>query len=602
VIYGGKASRFDETTGQTQDISPQIIRGKKYRFNRTAPIMFSPTDPHTLYLAANILLKTTDGGHSWQEMSPDLTREIPGVPPSLGTFANQDPARLTHRGVIYALAPSPKDGNLIWAGTDDGLLWVTRDAGKNWANITPPELTPWSKVAQLDASHFDTATAYAAVNRFRLDDLHPYIYRTHDAGKTWQKITEGLPDNAVVNVVREDPERKGLLFAGTERAIWVSFDDGDHWQSLQLNLPATSMRDLVIHGDDIVVGTHGRSFWILDDITPLRQVSAKTSAEPAFLFRPAVTYRIRRNINTDTPLPPEVPAGENPPDGAILDYFLGDGAGPAKLEILDSAGKVVRVFSSTDQPAMTMEALDKTLPVPTYWVRSPQADIPSAQAGMHRFVWDLRVAPPYAVNHEYPISAIAHKTPRYPLGAAVVPGKYTVRLTAGGHSAEQSLEIRLDPRVTATAAALAEQFELESAICEAMNTTGTTLDAVRSIRLQARKLAEKPLQPGHLNAMRELTGTDRRLEYLEGSAVPNGPQVKKESLVLLSADLGTLLAAVDTADSVPTEAEHQTFTELHKRLDGIMKFWNDSLTYTIPAVNEQLRKSEQPPIVVPVAP
>jgi photosystem II stability/assembly factor-like uncharacterized protein len=258
LIYGGKTTRFNRITGQTQDVSPVVIRTGKYRFNRTAPLIFSPVDPNTLYLGSNVLFKTTNGGNRWDIISPDLTREDPGVPPSLGVFVESDPAKGKHRGVIYSLAPSPKDGKLIWAGTDDGLVWITHDAGKTWSNVTPPELTPWSKVAQLDASHFDADTVYAAVNRFRLDDLQPYIYRTHDGGKTWKKIVAGLP-NDPVNTVREDAVRKGLLFAGTERTVYVSFDDGDHWQSLRLNLPASSIRDLVVHNDDLVVGTHGRS-------------------------------------------------------------------------------------------------------------------------------------------------------------------------------------------------------------------------------------------------------------------------------------------------------------------------------------------------------
>src|SRR5437868_11163356 len=384
LIYGGKATRFDRTTGQTQDVSPIVLRTGKYRFNRTAPLIFSPTDPHILYLGSNVLFKTTDGGNSWQIMSPVLTRQDPGVPPNLGVFVESDSAKGKHRGVIYSLAPSPKDVNLMWAGTDDGLIHVTHDGGKNWQNVTPPELTPWSKVAQMDASHFDTTTVYAAVNRFRLDDLHPYIYRTHDAGKTWQKIVSGIAENDPVNTVREDPERKGLLLAGTERTVYVSFDDGDHWQSLRLNLPATSIRDLVIHHDDIVVGTHGRSFWILDNVTPLRQLNPQVAVSDVHLFTPQLTYRMRRNNNTDTPLPPEEPAGQNPPAGAMLDYYLRSAASaPVVLEISDEAGKLVRRFWSADKPEPVNE---KELVVPAYWVRPPQ--LPSAEPGMHRFVWD----------------------------------------------------------------------------------------------------------------------------------------------------------------------------------------------------------------------
>src|SRR5438445_568138 len=363
IIYGGKATRFNRLTGQTQDVSPVVLRTGKYRFNRRSPFIFSPVDPHTLYLGSNVLFKTTDGGISWEIISPDLTREDPGVPSNLGVFVESDKDKGKRRGVIYSLALSPKDVNLIWAGTDDGLIHVTHDGGKTWQNVTPPELTPWSKLAQMDASHFDAATVYAAVNRFRLDDLHPYIYRTHDGGESWTKIVSGIPDDEPVNTVREDPEHKGLLFAGTERTLYVSFDDGDHWQSLRLNLPATSIRDLIIHGDDIVVGTHGRSFWILDNITPFRKINSEVVGSDAHFFAPQTTYRVRRDNNTDTPLPPEEPAGENPPDGAILDYFLRSSAGEVGIEIMDTAGKLIRKFSSAGKP----EAVDeKKLNIPTY--------------------------------------------------------------------------------------------------------------------------------------------------------------------------------------------------------------------------------------------
>jgi photosystem II stability/assembly factor-like uncharacterized protein len=414
LIYGGRVTKYNRTTGQTQDVSPYVLRTGQYRLNRTQPLIFSPADPHVLYFGSNVLFKTTDGGSSWQIISPDLTREDPGVPPSLGVFVESDEAKGKHRGVIYSLAPSPKDVNLIWAGTDDGLIQITHDGGKSWQNATPQDLTPWSKVAQMDASHFDTATGYAAINRFRLDDLHPYIYRTHDGGKSWQKIVNGLPDDQPVNTVREDPERKGLLFAGTEGSVYVSLDDGDHWRSLRLNLPTISIRDLVIHADDIVVGTHGRSFWILDNITPLRQLTPQVAAADAYLFAPSVTYRVRRNNNTDTPLLPEEPAGKNPPDGAMIDFLLNSAtSSPVVLEISDSSGKLVRRFSSADKP----DVVDPNrVNIPTYWIRPEQTL--QAQPGMHRFVWDLRYPPPDSLHREYPISAIFHDTPLYPLGPA----------------------------------------------------------------------------------------------------------------------------------------------------------------------------------------
>ena len=388
--------------------------------------MFSPVDPHTLYYASNVLFKTTDGGTSWQTISKDLTRENPGIPASVGNLVPKGADK--QRGTIYALAPSFKNINTLWAGTDDGLIWQTRDGGKNWDNITPKDLTPWSKVTQISASHFDEDTAYASVSRFRINDNRPYIYRTHDAGKNWTLITTGLPDFGPVDTVREDPVRKGLLFAGTENSVWVSFDDGDHWQSLQLNLPHTSMRDLWIHDNDLIVGTHGRSFWILDDITALREVKALSTTE-AHLFTPAPAVRIQRDTYTDTPLPPDEPFAANPPDGAILDYYLPHASSPVTLEILDARGQLVRKFSSTDKPEVSEEELKKQL-IPLYWLRPFHAL--SADAGMHRWVWDLHYPPPDSTRHEYPISAIPGDTPRLPLGPTALPGTYTARLTADG--------------------------------------------------------------------------------------------------------------------------------------------------------------------------
>ena len=470
IIYGGKVSRYNQATGEVQQVGPSLgRRGGKYRFVRTMPLLFSPVDPHILYLGSQMLLRTANGGQSWEEISPDLTRassEIPpGIPPNLGVFTSADPEKGKHRGVIYTIAPSYKDGNVIWVGTDDGLIHLTRDAGKTWTNVTPPALTPWSKVSVMDASHFDAASAYAAINRFRLDDLAPHIWRTHDFGKTWKEITRGLPDNAPTNTVREDSRRKGLLFAGSERAVWVSFNDGDDWEPLRLNMPATSIRDLTIHEDDLVAGTHGRSFWILDDITPLRQASAAIANSDAHLFKPQTAMRVRWNKNTDTPLPPEEPAGQNPPDGAILYYYLKNASDSIVIEVLDAAGKLVRHYSSADQG----EPPEKDLNVPTYWIRPPQ--IPPAAAGMHRFVWDLRYTPPDALRGGYPMTAIDHNTPREPRGPIALPGEYTVKLTVDGKSFTQPLTVKMDPRVKTPPAGLKQQFDLAMKVVELMSRT-----------------------------------------------------------------------------------------------------------------------------------
>ena len=463
LIYGGRVSRFNQTTGEVQQVGPQLIRGEKYRFLRTMPLIFSPVDPHVLYLASQFVLKTSNGGQSWEAISPDLTRAKYDIPPSVGVFTEQAQKEATRRGVIYAIAPSHKDVNVIWAGTDDGQIHVTRDGGKSWANVTPPALTPWSKVAQLDASHFDDLTVYAAINRFRLDDLKPHIYRTHDGGKTWKEIVTGLPDSPV-NTVREDPVRKGLLYAGTELATYVSFDDGDHWQPLQLNMPRTSIRDLTIHGNDLIAGTHGRGFWILDDVAPLRQMSAAIAASDAHLFRPSPAYRIRWNENTDTPLPPEEPAGENPPDGAIVYYYLKSPAS-VTIEISDASGKLVRQYSSNDQPA----PIGPEIVIQPQWIRP--AAIPSPEPGMHRFLWDLHYPPPDAFEHEYPISAIWHNTPRDPQGPRALPGQYIVKLIAGNHTYTQPLTIRMDPRVKTPLPGLQEQFRLATRVTSMMHQT-----------------------------------------------------------------------------------------------------------------------------------
>ena len=474
IIYGGKITRYDKRTGQVQNIAPEAVRSGKYRFLRTAPVLFSPTDPHTLYFAGNVLFKTTNGGHSWEVISPDLSRTTWNIPASVGIYNTDALKQMPRRGVIYTVAPSPVDGLTIWAGTDDGLIHVTHDGGKTWNNVTPTGIADWTKISLIDAGHFDSHTAYAAVNGIRVDDLHPHIYRTHDGGKTWTAITDGLPDDPI-NVVREDPKRKGLLLAGSERCVYISFDDGDHWQPLRLNMPATSIRDLVFKDADVVVGTHGRSFWILDDVAPLRQLTPATAAADAVLYKPESAIRVRWDMNTDTPLPQEEPAGENPPDGAIIDYYLkAEASGPVTLDILDGAGRVVRHYSSTDT-LYTVPDVN----IPTYWIRPQQ--LLSAKAGAHRFLWDLHYQP-LNVPASYPIAAVYANTAPEPTSPWALPGTYTVRLTAGGKVTTQQLMVRMDPRVKTSAAALQQQFSLSMEAYEGRKRAMAAYDSLQALR------------------------------------------------------------------------------------------------------------------------
>lgn len=437
ILFGGTVSRCNVFTGETKNVSPE--RGAtpgQFRHAWTQPLVFSPADPRALYYANQFLYKTTNGGESWTQISPDLTREDPGVPSNLNEAAAADAPADKRRGVIYTIAPSPLRAATIWIGTDDGLVQLTKDDGKTWQNVTPPALTSWSKVVMIEASHFDVNEAYAAVERHQLADYEPHIYRTLDAGKTWTEITKGLPAGVYVQTVKEDPNRRGLLFTGTERAVFVSFDDGGHWQSLQLNLPPASMRDVDVQGDDLIVATHGRGFWVLDNISALRQINADVAGASAHLFQPADAILMTPGNDNGTPMPRDEPLAENAPAGAIIDYYLKSNAsGPVTLEIIDPAGEVVRKYSSEDKgPPLNPEALN----IPAYWVR-PFEPLSTA-AGMHRWIWDLRPAPP----------------PR-PAGAGggfggrgavpmVLPGNYTVKLSAGGKIYTQPLVVKMDPR------------------------------------------------------------------------------------------------------------------------------------------------------------
>jgi photosystem II stability/assembly factor-like uncharacterized protein len=560
IIYGGKLTRYDRRTGQVQSILPKPFRSDEFRMVRTQPILFSPIDPHLLFFAANTLWQTSDGGQHWTQISPDLARKTFEVPASVGKYRSQPSAQPRQRGVIYTVAPSPLEKNRIWAGTDDGLIHVTTDGGKTWKDVTPPAITAWQKISLMDAGHFDANTAYAAVNTIRLDDLRPHIYRTNDGGKTWKEIVRGIPENENVNAVREDPLRRGLLFAGTERAVYVSFDDGENWRSLRLNMPATSVRDLIVKDDDIAVATHGRGFWILDNITPLRQLEAAN--QETFLFKPQTAMRVRWNLNTDTPLPPDEPVGENPPEGAMIDYRLGANAsGPVTLEIKDGQGNLVRRYASTDP----VPPPDPKLRIPRYWVRPTQA-LP-ANPGLHRFFWDMHLEPLKDFDPEYPMTAIFQKTAPQPTGPWALPGDYSVVLTAGGKSFTQPLPLKMDPRVKASTADLTKQFELSKALYEsrkALQPIGKSFEALAAeITKAMEKAGDKPVKE-QIEAL-----TKKLQEFADPARVRNGQSLELDVLNKVQSLFGDL----QDVDAAPTSQVEAAAVELQRETKSVVERW-----------------------------
>jgi len=561
IVYGGRVVKFNKKTGQSQSVAPEALRSGKYRIIRTMPLLFSPANPGALYFATNVLFRTTTGGQSWKIISPDLSNPRPGVPHSIGSFRTPEMNNMARRGVIYALGLSGLDEAVIWAGTDDGLVHRTSDSGETWTDITPPTLRAWDKISQIDAGHFDVLTAFVAINAIRRDDMRPHIQRTLDGGKTWTEIVTGLPENGPVNVVREDPIQPGLLYAGTERSVYFSIDNGDHWQALTLNLPASSMRDLVVHDDDIVVGTHGRSIWILDNVSPLRQIAAALDAERAVLFAPQRATRVRDNMFSDTPLPPEEPGGENPPDGAIIDYYLPVPARKLTIDIVDGRGELVRRIDGNQR----VVAPDTTLLAhPTYWIRPAQE--PGLEAGHQRYVWDLRYAPPPEAERSYPIAAVVHRTPAEPRGPWVLPGDYTIRMTVDGSVSTQPLTIDMDPRVEAGGDVIEDQFET----------------AMRCYVGYHRALIGRK-QIAVLIAEKNWTADDariRRAQAISGSGKPRNPDIAysaiyeaapgRETLAGLQSKFLYLMNVVDSADTAPTDQARAAIEKLEGELKRLL--------------------------------
>ena len=623
MVYGsqrGGVSLYNRKTGQTSSVGPDLASPGFNRNVRTMPINWSPVNPDLLFYVSNAVWKTLDRGHSWSRISPDLARQTWAVPANAGNYASTvTPAPL---GTITALSPSPRSVNVLWAGTDDGNIQVTMDGGLKWTNVTPAAIKPWTRIFNLDAGHFDLLTAYAAANTLRLDDVNPHFWRTHDGGKTWTEIDDGIAAGAVANSIREDPRQKGLLYGSTDTQVWVSFDDGDHWQSLRLDMPAISVRDLQVKDDttclcaDLVAGTHGRGFWILDDITPLRQAAAARAAmeaHAAYLFKPAMAVRLRTATNDPTPWPPEVPAGENPPPGAIIDYYLAANASaPVTLEILDVAGKVVRSYSSSDtllnpDPARDpagYNALCQRTPnaahcsVPLYWA-APSVAV-SARAGTHRFDWDLR-HDPVVSGAEQSTGAVPHRIFSMANAPWATPGSYTVRLTVDGKQYTQPLTLRMDPRVKLPALAMTQLTTLSREMYDGAR-------AAHEAELKARALAD---QLGRLQGD-DAAAFKVRVDSLapppatggrggrggggfggggRGGAGAAAPTLDGVSNALLGAAM-----AMQSADVAPTASQVAACTRARAQLTLVLAHWTALRTAGVAAFNAR-RKAAGLPMV-----
>jgi photosystem II stability/assembly factor-like uncharacterized protein len=585
----GSVARFNRRTGLSQDITPwpasildSQINQRKFRAPWSPVLVSSPSDPKALYLGTQYVLKTVDGGLHWETISVDLTGSAPdgggNKPEAAPTLEN---AKQAGYGIVSTIAPSALNRELIWAGSDTGLIHLTRDGGKTWKNVTPQGLSAWSKISLIEASHFDPAVGYAAVDRSHLDDQTPYLYRTRDYGASWQLVTDGIPAAAFLRAIREDSHVKGLLFAGAELGIYVSFDDGDHWQSAQLNLPVTSVRDLTIHGDDLIIATHGRSFWILDNITPLRQASEAVQAASAWLYHPAAAIRVDNDAFVGTPLPPEEPTAENPPRGAVVDYFLKSPAGSVRLEIFDAQNNLVRSFSSDD----TSRGKPATLPVAERWFPKPEAL--EKTPGMHRFVWNLAWR-----SSGGPIAdedADFHN----PSGPKVVPGTYEVRLTVDGKSQNQSLEVVMDPRSPATPEVLVQQFHLGQQIFDETLQARRALAEISSVQkqladAQQRATTQNPaLKPALAEAQSSLS-----------QIITNKENPQAHGLEDAYKDLASALRVVEGGDRPAPSQAVAVYKESSQQIVARMSEWSAFKQTRLPELNQQLRYANLAPIAI----
>jgi photosystem II stability/assembly factor-like uncharacterized protein len=620
LVYAGGPSRgivrIDRTNRQVAAVSPAIARqgaDAEFRTAQNPPLGFSPTDPHILYYGTQFLIETRDGGVHWKKLSPDLTTRKADAPPPAEpeppkTGVNppvrpraqeqQETIAPMNRSAIETFSPSPVSAAVIWAGTNNGVVQMTKDGGATWTDVSPAGLGALTEISMVEASHFDAATAYLAVDRHSENDFRPHFYRTRDFGRTWQETSSGIPDGSFSRVLREDPVRKGLLYAGTETATFVSVDDGDHWSSLRLNMPLTSIRDLVIHNDDLVAATYGRAFWILDDVTPLRQID-KTTSTQTLLFRPEKALRVRLDLNQDTPLPPEMPAGQNPPTGAIIDYYLNSApAKELKLAIYDSANKLVREL--TPQDDLTLKEPPPN--VPDYWLGHPEKL--TQTAGQNRYVWDLRYAAPPVLRHEYPISALYGNTPALPLGALVTPGNYKVRLTVDGKTYEQPLVVSMDPRVDVSSEALASQFDLENRAIDLVASSFESYKKAVGLRqtlADDQKELEKRNATSAIALLKEFDQKAQRLQGSDGAGFGGGGGGgrggrQSPAFAALNRSLGSLVNVVDGQDAAPTPVMETAYQGYCAELATAAKSWNELMKTDLANLNGELAKQGLGPL------
>jgi len=571
IVYGTNENlinRFNKHTMQMQvisawpvDASGHAAKDLEHRFNWTSPLAMSPFDPDTLYYGMERLYKTTDDGHSWNAISPDLTRNDKSKQQASGGPITKDITSVEYYDTIFAIAESPLSKGMIWVGTDDGLIQLTRDGGGSWSNVTPHDMPAWSTISMIEPSRFEANTAYVAVDRHKLDDIKPYVFMTSDAGKTWTRIDPGLPEGSFVHVVREDSVKCGLLYAATETGVFVSFDNGRHWQSLQLNLPRTPIHDLVVKDDDLIVATHGRSFWILDDVTPLREVEAAAAASGAYLYKPAIGHRLYYPDAVDT----RPPSGQNPPSGMPIDYYLPAApTGPLLIDILDAQGSVVRHLTSVkpEQAEQPPEWPDQVRPVNT---------LPAA-AGMNRFVWNLRYDDPVQI----PGAFYAGLPPR---GPVALPGEYTVRLTYEGQTHTAPLNLKADPRVKGPLTGMQEKFALSMEVHHDQDALHRAVNDIRAFKADVGN-ALKEL--GGKSASAALTAEGNKLlqraSQIEGALIQvniKGSEANLNYPGMLNEQIYSFADLLGDADTAPNKPEVDTYAGFHSRLESQLAAWGD---------------------------